>query len=91
MKNTLLALCLLTTLTSCSQAYEYAGDYEAKYGLIQYRLTLNPDGTFFFHSYNRYNFGLPPEPSISGRGTWVAEKRYHPIRNRSRQAFRPYL
>ena len=73
MKNTLLALFLLSNLTSCSQSYRFVGDYEAKYGSIQYLLTLNPDGTFLFRSYNDFKYGAP-EPSISGKGTWQSEK-----------------
>ncbi|HMB63762.1 MAG TPA: hypothetical protein VKN36_11860 [Eudoraea sp.] len=74
MKNSLLVLFLMYNLTSCSQAYDIAGVYTAKYGLIQYQLTLHGDRTFIFNSYNKYNAGTPPEPSISGRGTWEAKK-----------------
>lgn len=74
MKNSFLVLFLMYNLTSCSQAYDIAGVYTAKYGLIQYQLILHTDGRFLFHSYNKYNAGIPPEPSISGKGTWEANK-----------------
>lgn len=59
-------------LVSCSQSHDIAGEYEI-IGPVQYLLELNPDGTFYFDSYNKVNSGLPAEPSISGRGTWRAE------------------
>jgi len=49
-----------------AQSNQFAGDYtrslseEGKH-IIEYKLTLNQDGTFEFHSYSKMQGGTPPE------------------------------
>ena len=49
------------------------GDVEAR--IIEYTLTLEQDGTFYFHSYAKSseNIGVPEEVHQYGRGTWKSQ------------------
>ncbi len=54
------------------------GEYHRQLGsqgsrLIEYNLTLKPDGTFSFHSHSRSSekFGIPEEVHKYGQGTWI--------------------
>ena len=74
MKNFLFIALMMSSLCSCSQLHDIAGEYETKSESGIYLLKLYPSGAFHFDSYNNgFKVGLPAEPSISGRGTWSAE------------------
>ncbi len=64
----------MSCLSSCSQSYDMAGEYEKKSRTSIVLLKLYPSGAFQFDSYTKgLKAGTPAEPSISGRGTWSAE------------------
>jgi hypothetical protein len=78
MKLLLSAFLLISNLTLLAQSNQFAGDYnrslseEGKH-VIEYKLTLNPDGTFVFHSYSKMQGGTPPEVHTYGKGKWSAK------------------
>ncbi|MBW1656493.1 copper resistance protein NlpE N-terminal domain-containing protein [Flavobacterium quisquiliarum] len=80
MKLILTALLLIFNLiTAVAQSNPVAGDYtrslsdtERKH-IIEYKLTLNQDGTFEFHSYSKVQGGIPPEGNKYGKGKWTAK------------------
>lgn len=39
---------------------------------FDYKLTLNPDGTFLFHYCSKIKNGIPTEVNKYGKGTWSA-------------------
>jgi hypothetical protein len=52
------------------------GDYYCALGkegshFIEYKLTLNQDGTFIFHSYSNNKQGIPNEVNKYGKGKWT--------------------
>ena len=53
---------------------EYEVTYNSSNSLIVDKLTLNPDGTFVFHEYDKHDNGVPPERNKYGKGTWHVEK-----------------
>ena len=75
MKLTITALLLVFNLTLFAQSKQIVGDYtrslseEGKH-TIEYKLTLNQDGTFEFHSYTKLQGGTPPEVNTYGKGKW---------------------
>lgn len=75
MKLTITALLLIFNLTLFAQSKQIVGDYtrslseEGKH-TIEYKLTLNEDGTFEFHSYTKLQGGTPPEVNKYGKGKW---------------------
>lgn len=62
-----------TTTEEISGVYEVT--YDATNALIIDKLTLNADGTFDFHQYDKHDNGIPPERNLYGRGTWRADKK----------------
>lgn len=79
MKLIITTLVLIFNLTLFSQSNQMIGDYTRTLGqeethLIKYKLTLNQDGTFLFHSYSNNKKGIPPEVNKYGKGKWKAEK-----------------
>lgn len=78
MKLLLSTLLLISNLTLLAQSNQFAGYYnrnlseEGKH-VIEYKLTLNPDGTFVFHSYSKMQGGTPPEVNTYGKGKWSAK------------------
>ena len=78
MKLTITALLLIFNLTLFAQSKQIVGDYtrslseEGKH-TIEYKLTLNQDGTFEFHSYSKIQGGTPPEVNKYGKGKWSAK------------------
>ncbi|MGB5437899.1 MAG: hypothetical protein WBM98_18545, partial [Maribacter sp.] len=60
-----------------SQSDELIGEYYLKLGdkkhLIEYKLNLNQDGTFIFHSYTNHATGIPPIVNNYGKGKWSSE------------------
>lgn len=78
MKLILAALLFILNLTLSAQSNNFAGDYtrslseEGKH-IIEYKLTLNQDGTFVFHSYTKTQGGIPPEVNKYGKGKWAGK------------------
>ncbi|WCO01556.1 hypothetical protein [Psychroserpens ponticola] len=52
----------------------YEMKLEASNALIIDKLTLNQNGTFEFHEYDRHDNGIPPERNKYAKGTWVSDK-----------------
>ncbi|OXA78278.1 hypothetical protein SAMN05444397_101192 [Flavobacterium aquidurense] len=79
MKRLLTFLFLIFSLTLFAQSNQFAGEYQRKLEdtqnkhVIEYKLTLNQDGTFVFHSYSNLNGGVPPEVNKYGKGKWTAK------------------
>ena len=78
MKILITTFLLIFNLTLFAQSNNFAGDYtrslseEGKH-IIEYKLTLNQDGTFVFHSYSKMQGGRPPEVNKYGKGKWSAK------------------
>ncbi|MEM7186253.1 MAG: hypothetical protein AAF466_06310 [Bacteroidota bacterium] len=56
-----------------------AGTYEVRYettdgNTFLYEITLHPDNTFLFHSYEYHAKAQPPEKERFGKGRWEANK-----------------
>ena len=71
----LITFLLIFNLTLFAQSKNFAGDYSRSLGekgkhIIEYKLTLNQDGTFLFHSYTKIQGGIPPEVNQYGKGKW---------------------
>ena len=71
-------LFFISTLTLFAQSNNFAGDYTRSLGeegkhIIEYKLSLNQDGTFLFHSYTKIQGGIPPEVNKYGKGKWSAK------------------
>lgn len=69
---------LVFNLTLFAQSNQLAGEYsrslsEKEKHTIEYKLTLNPDGTFVFHSYSKLQDGNPTEDNKYGKGKWSAK------------------
>ncbi|VAW18294.1 hypothetical protein MNBD_BACTEROID03-2210 [hydrothermal vent metagenome] len=80
MKETFAILILISNLTLFSQSDKIVGNYSLTLGnkenhLVEYKLTLNQDGSFFFHSYSDNKRGIPPEVNKYGKGKWIAENK----------------
>jgi len=78
MKIIIKAVLLIFTLTLSAQSAPFAGDYTRSVGeegkhIIEYKLTLNEDGTFVFHSYSKIQGATPPEANKYGKGKWVVK------------------
>ena len=77
MKRFLTAIFLISTLTLCSQTDKIIGEYFLELGnekhQIKYRLNLNSDWTFDFHSYTNHQNGIPPIVHKYGKGTWSVD------------------
>lgn len=78
MKAAMLLICLLFCSQAFAQADAVAGDYFVQLGnedtrLIEYRLTLHQDSTFFFHAHTKSSekIGIPEASNDYGRGTWI--------------------
>lgn len=75
MKHFIIFFLLISNLTLSAQSNQIAGDYsrtlsDGERHMIEYKLTLNQDGTFVFHSYSKLQGGLPPETNQYGKGKW---------------------
>lgn len=78
MRNFLILFITLCTSSIHAQSGIYNGSYEKTYEIDngdfhQYKITLNPDGTFLYHSHSNISMGIPPEKNIFGKGTWRVE------------------
>lgn len=77
MKLLITSFLLILTLTLSAQSNPIAGEYsrslsEKEKHTIEYKLTLNPDGTFLFHSYSKIQGGNSAEDNKYGKGKWSA-------------------
>ena len=78
MKLLITSFLLVFNLTVFAQTNNFAGDYtrslseEGKH-IIEYKLILNQDGTFQFHSYSKIQGGIPPEVNKYGKGKWSSK------------------
>lgn len=78
MKLLITTLLLISNLALFAQSNQFSGEYtrslseEGKH-IIEYKLTLNQDGTFLFHSYTKIQGGIPPEVNKYGKGKWSAK------------------
>ncbi|WP_163397700.1 copper resistance protein NlpE N-terminal domain-containing protein [Flavobacterium fluviatile] len=75
MKLIIFSLLFITGLNSFAQSKDFSGEYTRSLGeegkhLIEYKLTLNADGTFVFHYYKKIQGGTPPETNKYGKGKW---------------------
>lgn len=72
-------LFLIFNLTLFAQSNQFASDYQRTLedtqtkSVIEYKLTLNQDGTFVFHSYSNIKGGVPPEANKYGKGKWTSK------------------
>src|SRR3954468_8625300 len=79
MKQITTTLFLIFNLTLFAQSNQVVGDYSRTLGdtdgkhVIEYKLTLNQDGTFLFHSYTKMEGGVPPEANKYGKGKWTSK------------------
>ncbi len=82
-KKTILILLIQFFATSSTmlfaQSEDQVGDYEFRFeginGIVIYKLSLNTNGTFLFHSYRKLDGGIPPEENEYAKGTWEADKK----------------
>lgn len=79
MKQISIILCSIFSITLVAQSENFIGDYERKYettagDIIDYKLSLNPDGAFLFHSLRKLNCAICTEENWYGKGNWTAEK-----------------
>ncbi|MBL0736967.1 copper resistance protein NlpE N-terminal domain-containing protein [Flavobacterium sp. GN10] len=74
MKLIITTLLLILKLNLFAQSNQFAGDYtrslSSENHKIEYKLTLNQDGTFEFHSYSNIQGGTPQESNKYGKGKW---------------------
>ena len=80
MKAIFTILILISNLTLLAQSDNMAGNYNLRLGdevsnLLEYKLTLNQDGTFFFHYYKYFKNGIPPKENKYGKGKWTEENK----------------
>lgn len=78
LKNILLLSLLTFSLTVSAQLQTYVGTYKMSYefkkgGLVEYTLSLKPNGTFLFHSYRNIDPSQPNENKYA-KGAWEVEK-----------------
>ena len=79
MKLLITTLVLIFNLNLLAQSNQFIGEYQRSLGdtegkhVIEYKLTLSPDGTFVFHSYTKIQAGVPPEVNKYGKGKWTSK------------------
>lgn len=78
MKRLFTALLVIFNFALFAQSNSFVGDYtrilsEEGNHKIEYKLTLNPDGTFVFHSYSNLKGAVPPEVNKFGKGKWSSK------------------
>ncbi|MFB9079618.1 copper resistance protein NlpE N-terminal domain-containing protein [Flavobacterium procerum] len=78
MKKFITTLLLISSLSLFAQSNQFSGEYnrslnEGDKHIIEYKLTLNQDGTFVFHSYSKIQGGNPQEVNKYGKGKWIAK------------------
>lgn len=74
MRLLITVLLFLLKLNLSAQSNQFLGNYtrslSSENHKIEYKLTLNPDGTFEFHSYSYLQGGTPQESNKYGKGKW---------------------
>lgn len=74
MRLVITVLLFLLKLNLSPQSNQFVGDYtrslSSENHKIEYKLTLNPDGTFEFYSYSYLQGGTPQESNNYGKGKW---------------------
>jgi len=79
MKPIMFLLFFTYNLYPLAQNESMVGHYEMKFeasnGLIIYKLTLNPNRTFKFHSYRFLEDALTKEENLYAKGTWNSENK----------------
>ncbi|WP_343707901.1 copper resistance protein NlpE N-terminal domain-containing protein [Flavobacterium sp.] len=74
MRLLITVLLFLLKLNLSAQSNQFVGDYtrslSSENHKIEYKLTLNPDGTFEFYSYSYLQDGTPQESNKYGKGKW---------------------
>ena len=78
MKKLTTLLFFLYSCTLFSQIEKLDGEYSRQLGskdkhMIEYKLTLHQDGSFFFHSYTNHKNGISWEENKYGKGSWSAD------------------
>lgn len=77
MKHFILLVVFTYSLCFSAQTENIIGDYEMKFeasnGLIRYKLTLNPDGTFAFHYFRFLKEALIKEDNFYAKGSWKSD------------------
>ncbi|MGE8341230.1 hypothetical protein BSF41_25150 [Flavobacterium sp. ACN2] len=78
MKSLITSFLLILSLTLSAQSNQFVGEYsrslsEKEKHTIEYKLTLNPDGTFLFHSYSKIRGGNSVQDNKYGKGKWSAK------------------
>ena len=78
MKFTTSIILLFISVTLYSQTENVVGGYYLKFGiegthLFEYKLLINEDGTFFFHSYSNDKKSIPAEVNRYGKGKWTVD------------------
>lgn len=79
MKLILTTVFLIFNYLLSAQSNSFTGNYSRSLSsdqgknLIEYKLTLNQDGTFLFHSYSKMENGTPKEVNKYGKGKWSAK------------------
>jgi len=77
MKLLITTLLLILKLNLFAQSNQFAGDYTRSLSgenhKIEYKLTLNQDGTFEFHLYSYIQGGTPQEVNKYGKGKWSSK------------------
>ncbi|HKK11730.1 MAG TPA: hypothetical protein VJ945_02790 [Flavobacteriaceae bacterium] len=74
MKNVFIIVFLLFNLNLSAQSGDYVRKVETKKGeILEWTLSLHPDGTFLYNFYR--NLGKPyPEENFYGKGTWKSNQ-----------------
>ena len=78
MKTFLLLIALSASISVIAQWETFAGTYNHHYelqngGVIEYKLSLNPNGTFSFHNYRKLTCTLCSEENQYGKGNWTSK------------------
>lgn len=79
MKQLFFILIFSFNINGSAQSAPIIGNYEKKFeatnNLIIYKLVLNADGTFAFHSYSYIDQKIEPkDENLYAKGTWKSEK-----------------
>ena len=77
-KLKIIFLFLLLSFNIFSQEHDFTGEYHIELintdkNIIKYWLTLNPDQSFFFHSYTYNERATPTTINNYGKGVWSAK------------------
>jgi len=78
-KKTIILICFLAGISCFAQDSSVGEMYQRTYpiqngGVIEYTLSLQPDGTFDFHFYRNIICGTCVEENYFGKGSWSTEK-----------------